>query len=316
MSPRSLDPGAAEILRQVQDAGVPEWHTLGVERARQVYRERAALLATDPTSVASVREAWIDRPHGPMRVKIIHPGGEGPLPVLLYLHGGGWVLGDIDVFEEVCRRLAVAARCLVVAPEYRLAPECPYPAALEDAHATIGWIERSAGDHGGDPLRIAVGGDSAGANLAAAVCLQIRDFGREPLAAQLLIYPALHARFDTDSYRRNATGYLLSREDCRWFWANYLGSASPEDPYACPGEAASLAGLPPVILVTAGFDPLCDEGIAYGERLQSAGVEVTALHFDGQIHGFVGLPVELPEGRDAVRRSGEALRRAFIADPR
>lgn len=315
MTPRTLDPGAAEILRQVRDAGVPEWHTLGVDRARQVYRERAALLATTPTPVHSLREVSIDAPAGRMRAKVIHPGGEGPLPVLVYLHGGGWVLGDIDAFEEVCRRLALAARCVVVAPDYRLAPESPYPAALEDAHATIAWIERSVGAFGGDPGRLAVGGDSAGGNLAAGLCLQLRDRGGRTLAAQLLIYPALHARFDTASYERNATGYLLSRDDCRWFWANYLGSASSSDPYACPGEAASLADLPPAILITAGFDPLCDEGIAYGERLREAGVDVTSLHFDGQIHGFVGLPVELPAGRDAVRRSGEALRRAFGTQP-
>jgi acetyl esterase len=313
---RTLDPGAAEILRQVRDAGVPEWHTLGVERARQVYRERAALLATTPTPVASISDVWIETSAGGMRAKVIHPGGEGPLPVLLYIHGGGWVLGDIDTFEEVCRRLAVAAQCVVVAPEYRLSPESPYPAALDDVHATIAWIEQSAGAFDGDPDRLAVGGDSAGGNIAAGICLQLRDHGGRPLAAQLLIYPALRARFDTASYERNAKGYLLSRDDCRWFWANYLGSASAEDPYACPGEAASLASLPPAILVTAGFDPLCDEGIAYGERLREAGVEVTSLHFDGQIHGFVGLPVELPAGRDAVRRSGEALRRAFAAGAR
>jgi len=210
-----LDPDAAAVLLKVREAGVPEWHTLGAVRAREVYRQRADLLATQPSPVAHVGDVTIDGPGGPLRVKIIDPGGDRPLPVLVYLHGGGWTLGDVDTFEEVCRRFAVAAQCLVVAPDYRLAPEHPFPAALDDSLATIQWVWDHAETIGADPARVAVGGDSAGGNLSAAVCLKLRDEGGPRLSLQLLIYPALRARFDTDSYRRNASGYLLSRDDCR-----------------------------------------------------------------------------------------------------
>lgn len=308
---RDLDPGAAEVITRVREAGFPPWHTFEAEEARRAYRQRAAMLAGTPTPVDSVIEHMIDGPGGPLRLKVIHPGGEEMLPILVYIHGGGWTLGDVDTFEEVCRRYAVQAGCLVVTPDYRLAPEHPYPAALDDAHATVEWVLSNASSIGGDAQRVAIGGDSAGGNIAAGLCLRFRDLGGPNLVAQLLIYPALRARFDTDSYERNASGYLLTRDDCRWFWSNYLGTASAEDPYACPGESPDLTRLPPAILITAGFDPLCDEGREFGASLRASGVQVLEIHFDGQVHGFVALPVELAQGRDAVRRSGDALRVLF-----
>lgn len=315
---RVLDPGVAEILAKVRDAGLPPWHTLDVDVARERYRQRAALLATEPTQVDHVDDVMIDGPAGPLRVRVVDPGVSRPAGVLVYLHGGGWTLGDLDTFEEVCRRLAVAAGCLVVAPDYRLAPEHPYPAALDDALATLRWVTTApaalaavpglGGDLAASLARIAVGGDSAGGNLAAAACLRLRDQGAPLPAMQLLIYPALRARFDTSSYARNASGYLLTREDCQWFWSNFLGDTPADDPYACPGEADDLAGLPPAVVVTAGLDPLCDEGRAYARRLEAAGVAVTPLHYEQMVHGFVGLPTPLPAGRDAAERAGLALR--------
>lgn len=310
----TLDPEAAEVLRRVREAGFPEWHTLRAEDARATYRRRAQLLGADSTPVRSVVPLIIEGRGGPLRVKVIDPGvgdGEAPLPVLVYVHGGGWTLGDVDTFEEVCRRYAVAVGCLVVAPDYRLAPEDPYPAALDDVESTLDWVLTNAAVLGGDPSRVAIGGDSAGGNIAAGLCLRLRDRGGPRPIAQLLIYPALRARFDTTSYERNATGYLLTRDDMRWFWSNYLSSTPAEEPYACPGEAEDLEGLPPAVMITAGFDPLRSEGRAFSARLRASGVEVVELHFAGQVHGFIALPVALVQGREAVRRSAAALRRIF-----
>lgn len=311
---RVLDPGVAQILVKVRESGLPPWHTLGVDEARERYRQRAQLLAAPPTPVARIDDVAIDGPGGPLDVRVIEPPDVEPAGVLVYLHGGGWTLGDLDTFEEVCRRLAVAAGCLVVAPEYRLSPEHPYPAALDDAAATVAWVASDPEILGARGLPIAVGGDSAGGNLTAGLCLRMRDRGEHLPSAQLLIYPAVRARFATASYERNATGYLLTRDDCRWFWANFLGDTPSSDPYACPGEADDLAGLPPAVVITAGFDPLCDEGREYAQRLDDAGVPVTLLHYEQMVHGFVGLPTPLPAGKDAATRAGEQLRSIWGAD--
>ncbi|MFB6296440.1 MAG: alpha/beta hydrolase [Halobacteriales archaeon] len=244
------------------------------------------------------------------------PEGEGPFPVLTFYHGGGWVIGTLDTHEPICRALAGAADCVVVSVDYRLAPEHPFPAALEDCYAATRWVSDNAATLHADPDRVAVGGDSAGGNLAAAVAQACRDHGGPELVHQLLVYPVTDHAFDTDSYAENAEGYFLTRADMEWFWDHYLDSRfDGNNPYASPLRARDLGGLPPASVVTAGFDPLRDEGIAYAKRLDAAGVAVEHHHYDGAIHGFFGMLVEpeIPQARDAVETTAADLRASFEA---
>jgi len=322
-----LDPEAAAILDKMREAAVPAWHSLDPVAGRRAYSDRAMLVAGDTTAVEHVDETTIPGPAGPLGVRIYRPDARGDRPVLVYVHGGGWTLGSLDTHDEVCRRLARSAGSLVVAPDYRLAPEHPFPAALDDVAATMDWLRGHAQNYGGDPQRVAVGGDSAGGTIAAGLALRLRDTGQTLPDALVLIYPATVARFDTPSYLRNANGRLLTRADCVWFWANYLGrnpearAWSPEqvadaamtakspggwsdDAYACPGVATDLAGMPPALVVVAGFDPLYDDGVEFARGLRSDGCEAEVLAYDGMIHGFVGLPAPIAAGRDAVTRIG------------
>jgi len=234
--------------------------------------------------------------------------------VLVYLHGGGWVLCSIETHDPTCRELANGAGCVVVSVGYRLAPEHRFPAPAEDCYAALEWVARNTASLGGDPARIALGGDSAGGNLTAAVTLMARDRGGPRLVHQLLVYPVLDHAFDTDSYRENADGLLLTRDMMRSFWASYL--AREEDgrhPYASPLRASDLAGLPPAHVITAEYDPLRDEGEAYARRLAAAGVPCVQRRYDGMIHGFFGFTQMVDRARDAVADAARELRRGFGA---
>jgi acetyl esterase len=233
-------------------------------------------------------------------------------PVLVFLHGGGWVIGGLDSHDPPCRALAAGAECIVVSVEYRLAPEHPFPAALEDTRAALAWVAASAGDFGGDPSRLALGGDSAGGNLAAVAAQLARDDGQPALAFQLLIYPATDLSGGTASSPELSTGYLLTAELVEWFHGHYL--AAPEDaldPRVSPLLASDHSGLPPALVITAGFDPLAAQGSAYADALEGAGVAVERLHYSGQIHGFISMAGVLDEAREALARSAAALRAAF-----
>jgi acetyl esterase len=245
-------------------------------------------------------------------VRLYASSREHGLPVLVYLHGGGWVTGGLDVNDYRCRRLAARAGCLLVAVDYRLAPEDPFPAAAEDAHTVLQWALREADTVGGDPRRVAIAGDSSGANLAAAATLMGRDRGARAPVFQLLVCPATDHEFESASMLAYGDGYVMERADLRWCWHHYLSSpADAHNPYAAPLRAASLEGLPPTLVITAELDPLRDQGEAYARRLEEAGCGVTLTRYPGMVHSFVDFEGTLDAAGDALDQSARALRSAW-----
>jgi acetyl esterase len=235
-----------------------------------------------------------------------------PAGVLVYFHGGGFIAGSVESHDGTVRELAEGAGCVAVSVEYRLAPEHPYPAPLDDCIAALRWVAAHAAEIGGDPTRLAIGGDSAGGNLAAAVALRNRDEGGPALALQLLVYPVIDVACSTPSMTSNGTGYMLTADSMRWMWSTYLGGEDrSSDPYACPAAAADLRGLPPAYVVTAEFDPLRDEGEAYAAALRAAGVPTEQVRYDGQIHGFFSMYALAPQSKVATEAAGAALRAAL-----
>jgi acetyl esterase len=244
-------------------------------------------------------------------VRIYVPQGNGPFGVLVYFHGGGWVVGNIEMTDQPCRMLTNAARCVTISVDYRLAPEHKFPAGPEDCYAATKWAADNAAALNCDPARIAVGGTSAGATLAAAVALMARDRGGPRVAYQLLVYPATTSVLETASHRQFAKDnyYILSRADMEWFWGHYLGNeADRTNPYACPAYATTLRGVAPAFVITAEFDPLRDEGEAYAARLREEGVQVVLRRYDGVTHGFFGMPAQLDKAKAAIAEAGSALR--------
>lgn len=304
-----LDPLARLLLDQIAASSVPSIEGLPVAQARAAFeamsRAREAKL-----SLARVEDRRIPGPAGEIPVRIYTPEGEAPLPVLVFFHGGGWVIGSLDSHDALCRTLARAVPALVISVDYRLAPEHPFPAAVEDSHAALRWAFDNAAALGGDPARLAVGGDSAGGNLAAVVALLARDRGGPALAHQLLVYPATDLRGDTVSMRENGEGYFLTHGVMVWFSNHYLTSAQKLLPHASPLLAPDLRGLPPATVITAEFDPLRDEGEAYAARLREAGVAVEATRYDGMIHGFFTIPL-FPQAGEAIELAVAGLRRSF-----
>jgi acetyl esterase len=266
--------------------------------------------------VAVVRDLVAPGPHGPIPLRLYRPAAApaAGTAALVFFHGGGWVLGNLESHDGMCRHLAERSGCVVVAVDYRLAPEHKFPAPLDDAGAATAWVAAQAGALGLDPARIAVGGDSAGGNLAAALCLAARDAGGPAIAWQMLLYPATDFAMDTPSHRRFEEGHLLTRESMLWFRDHYL--TSPEEAAAwraSPLRAASVAGLPPALVLTASHDPLRDEGEAYGRRLAEAGVPVTLWRVPGQIHGFLPMGKAIAASAAVLDRLAAALRTALSA---
>lgn len=288
------------------------------KEARDGYRALAALFDPGP-KVASVGDRALPGSAAEIPIRIYRPKGDGPFGVLVFYHGGGWVIGDLETHDRECRMLCQGAGCVVVAVDYRLAPEQPFPAAVEDAFDALQWVARHAQEIGGDPARIAVGGDSAGANLSAVVSLLARDAGGPPLLFQLLIYPAVDARKDADyrSLTVNAEDPFLARKSIDHFYALYLGkdAAKRKDVRVSPLLAASHRGLPPALVVTAEFDPLRDEGEAYARALEAAGVPVSLHRYDGMPHAFFQLSAVVEEGEQLLAEASAALRTAFTATP-
>lgn len=306
-----LDPQAQALLDQFQALGGQPLSSMSVADARRAM-EMMASMRPEPPPINSAVERRIPGPAGQIPVRVYTPAAAPPLPLLVYFHGGGWVLGGLETHDGTCRELASGTGCVVVSIDYRLAPEHKFPAAADDCFAATQWVAAHARDLGGDATRLAVGGDSAGGNLAAVVAQMGRDRGGPPIVFQLLIYPATVAAFDTPSYRDNAEGYLLTTGDMRWFWNHYLnGTADAENPYASPLRAKSLAGLPPALVVTAEFDPLRDEGEQYARRLEAAGVPTRSTRYQGMIHGFFGMTSLIDKAKAAVREACGDLRQAF-----
>lgn len=281
-----LSAEAQAYLEKFNASGTP-MHTVSPEEAREL----VAPLKVKKEKVASIREVWIAGPAGELEARVYVPEVadqyEELLPTIVFFHGGGWVVGSIDSHDATCRALCNGAQALVMSVEYRLAPEHKYPAAPEDCYAATAWASKFIENFGGDPSRLVVAGDSAGGNLAAVVALMARDRGGPQLAGQLLLYPITDFSFETASYRDNGQGYFLTIDTMKWFWEHYL--PAPEqgaEPYASPLRA-DLKGLPPAIVLTAEYDPLRDEGLAYAAKLQEAGVTVRKVACLGQIHGFL-----------------------------
>ena len=306
-----LDPKARALLDQMAADGGQPFSDLSVEDSRLAVLALSQL-GGEPEPVAHVEDREIPGPAGAIPVRISTPAGNGPFPVLVFFHGGGWVVCDIDTHDPVCRSLARAAECVVVSVGYRLAPEHKFPAAADDCYAAAQWVMNNTSLINGDAKRVAVGGDSAGGNLAAVVSLMARDLGGRAPIFQLLVYPATDYLPSTPSYEENADGYFLTREDMVWFWNHYLrGEADAANPYVSPLRAASLAGLPPGLVITAEFDPLRDEGEMYAARLREAGVAAELVRYDGMIHGFFSMAGVLPQGRYAIELAAAHLRAAF-----
>jgi acetyl esterase len=304
-----LDPAAQAVLDLLEEAGGPPLEEQTPEQAREFIKGLAAL-GGEGAAVASVDERNIDG----VPALVVTPTGEGPFPVLVWIHGGGWVIGSAVDSLATARDLAAGARCIVVSPDYRLAPEHKAPAALDDCLAVTGWVLDHADDFGGDPRRVAVGGDSAGGNLSALVALEFGD----RLRYQVLVYPATdlsmsgaHASLD-----ENADGYLLTKAAMKWFIDHYLDDSgmARDDVRVSPLNASdeALGRTPPAFVITAEFDPLRDEGEAYADRLRAAGVDVTHRRFDGQIHAFYSMSQTVPAGAEAVAQTTELLGKAFI----
>jgi len=299
------------LLDQLAAQNAPLMSSIGPEAARLVYAAFGGMAGL-PEPVAHVEDRAIPRPAADIPVRIYKPDGPTPMPVLVFFHGGGWVIGSIETHDAVCRPLANAAGCIVVSVDYRLAPEHPFPAGLDDALAATEWVAANAASFDGDPARIAVGGDSAGGNLSAAVTQLARDRGGPSLAYQVLVYPAVDYNFETASHRENGEGYFLTRDAMEWFWKLYAGDERDRgDPRMSPLRAGDMSDLPPALVITAEFDPLRDEGEAYAARLREAGVEVTQTRYDGMIHGFFQMAALLPQGREAIAQVAAALRTAF-----
>ena len=309
----SLDPQAQAVVDAVAKLNLPPVEQSTPDEARAAIRLRTAALGP-PEDVADVGDHRAAVAGGEITVRVYSPGGAGPHPGLVYYHGGGWVIGDLYTHDGLCRSLTNAARAAVVSVDYRLAPEWKYPVPVEDAYAALLWVVAHAARLGLDPRRVAVGGDSAGGNLATVVALMARDRRGPALVHQTLIYPVTDHAFDTPSYEENATGYLLTREGMRWFWGHYLARPGQgREPYASPLRAPSLAGLPPALVITAEHDPLRDEGEAYADRLRDAGVPVTLTRYSGMFHGFARMTRILDKARTAVDEMGSSLQKAFAA---
>jgi acetyl esterase len=293
-------------------AGVPATNTLSVTQARAQYEGRIRLMA-QPASADAVREQVIRGPGGDLRLRIYRPPGNGPFPLLAFFHGSGFVLCSLDTHDGMCRNLCAGAGCVVVSVDYRLAPEHKYPAGLDDCVFATRWIVDHASELEGDAKRLAIGGDSAGGNLAAAAALRLRDQGGPPLVGQLLIYPVTDYHTPgTPSYRENAEGYGLTRDTMVWFWDHYLSDASQAaDPFVSPLRASDLANLPPALVQTAEYDPLRDEGDAYAAKLQAAGTPATLSRWDGMNHGFLFWVGRVDKAGDAMRECCSWLRQVY-----
>jgi acetyl esterase len=306
-----LDPDAKAFLDLLASGGGPQIHDVPVTEARRLMEAMGALQG-EGEAVREIADRAIPGPAGDIPARIYWPAATDVRPLLVYLHGGGWVLGSPATHDGVCRALTNATGCVVISVDYRLAPEHPFPAAAEDGYAAVRWAADHAASLGADARRLAVAGDSAGGNLAAVVSLMARDRGGPGLRMQILAYPVIDGRREYPSHAENAEGYLLTTDSMRWFWGHYVPHpADRADPYASPIAAPDLGGLPPALVFTAEYDPLRDEGEAYARALEAAGVPTTLRRYDGQIHGFFTMTNTGAASRRALGEVAAALAAAF-----
>ena len=304
-----LDPQAKAVMDQVATLGFPAAHTVSPQQARANAQARSRAAGPE---VARVQDRTIPGPDSQLSVRIYTPPGSGPFPALVWFHGGCWVVGDLESADATARHLTLGAGCVVVSVDYRLAPEAKFPGPAEDCYAATRWVAEHAAEIGGSGNNLAVGGDSAGGNLAAAVCLMAKDRGGPSLGMQLLVYPVTARDFQTGSYVDNAEGYNLTRDTMVWYWEQYLANDTDgTNAYAAPQQAQDLRGLPPAVVITAEYDPLRDEGEAYAHRLQAVGVPTTCTRYPGMIHGFFGMSAVVDKGKDAIAQASAALNAAF-----
>jgi len=311
--PVTLDLDAAAVFKAFQEAGRPPYETVSPAEARELYLKGRLVTNPEPPELKSVRPLAIPSPAGTIPARIYTPlrlrQTDGLAPALVFFHGGGWVIGDLDSHDVVCRKLADEGQLVVIAVDYRLAPEHKFPAAVDDAIAATKWIALNARQLGIDASRLCVGGDSAGGNLATVVAIDARDGGGLAIAGQVLIYPATDFAMTHPSHSEPETSILLTHSVIRWFRDNYLnGAADVDDWRASPARIKSLTGLPPAYVLTAGADPLRDEGDEYAKRLKEAGVPVTYRTFPGQFHGFFTMGKLLQQANVAAREIGDWLK--------
>lgn len=307
-----MHPQAQLILDVMRESGIVIDGSVEapVIRARMDEFARAGQAVAEP--VHQVDDRTIPGPAGEIPVRVYRPSDDRPLPVVVWFHGGGWTIGNLDTHDNTCRSLANGVGCVVVSVDYRLAPEHKFPAAVDDALAATEWVAEHATEVGGDPARVAVAGDSAGGNLAAVVSLLARDAGTPDLAYQLLVYPVTDHEFESASMRGNATGYFLEQESMRWFYNQYLNDENDgADWRFSPLRAAELSGLPPAFVLTAEFDPLRDQGELYARELEAAGVPVELRRYDGVFHGFFGMREFIEPAQQAFDDVTKALRAAL-----
>jgi acetyl esterase len=306
MNSNRLDPQAQDLLDVIDAAGLTPIHTLSVADARE--RMRATLIAaTEPLPLMSVEDVYLATPGGPLRLRLYRPR-EGALPAALFLHGGGWTLNDVDTHDDLCRRLAKRSGWMFASLDYRRAPEHKHPAALEDAYHAYRWLSDNAALIDCDPAYRAVVGDSSGGTIAASLTLLLRDSGAPMPTYQALAYPLLDGFGHWPSRDEHSSGYTLDIEQVRWYLGNYMSAqCDPTDPYLFPILSKDLSGLPPTLVMTAEFDPLRDEGMAYAMRLAQAGVTVEHLHVDDQMHGFLLLSRAVDRAGQLVTHLADAL---------
>ena len=306
-----LDPQAQKVVDALAALNLKPFRDSSPAEARESMRSRTAALGPFE-EVPAVADHRVPVTGGEITVRVYKPAGMGPHPVLVFYHGGGWVIGDLYTHDGICRSIVNAAGCAVASVDYRLAPEFKYPVPVEDSYAGLLWVVANATRLGLDSARIAVGGDSAGGNLAAVMALLARDRRGPRLLLQILVYPVTNHDFGTASYRENGTGFVLTTDDMRWFWRHYLSREEQgREMTASPIRAKSLADLPPALVITAGCDPLRDEGDAYAARLRDAGVAVTLTPYPGKFHGYLSMTRILDQSRVLLDEIAGALKKAL-----
>jgi acetyl esterase len=313
-----IDPQARAVMDHIASLGLPAFDQISPSDARRIYRETRGPLRPQAPDLFAVRDlsAWGPASagpaaRGPIPLRLYRPA-EGVLPALIYFHGGGWVVGDLDTHDVVCRQIAAQSGAIVIAVDYRLAPEHRFPAAIEDAWSATTWIAAHAGELGIDAARMAVGGDSAGGGLAAAVTLMARDAGAPAIAYQVLVYPVTDLRAESDSYSAYADGYMLTRSAMKWYISQYApDAASWRDWRGSPLLAESMRALPPALILAAQCDPLLSEGAQYARRLEQADVPVEYIEYEGMIHGFLTMGGKIDAAQRAIATIAMSLRRAL-----
>jgi len=309
-----LDATIDAILKQMAENPAPKLWEMSPPQARQMYLDMRELMDAKGVAIGKVDALEIPGPAGPIPARVYTPVGMTgrTTPAIIYYHGGGWVIGDLDTHDVACRMIASDSGCRVVSVDYRLAPENRFPAAFDDSYAALAWVEKNAASLSIDPNKLAVAGDSAGGNLAAAVALAARQKGGPKLSFQVLIYPVTQARAQTDSMRDLATGYFLEKAGMDWFFDQYLDvSTDPNDPRVSPLAAKDVTGVAPALVIVAGFDPLKDEGKQYAAKLKAAGVPVDLVEYESMIHGFITMGGVVSQTAEATKLIGKTLQSAL-----